>query len=187
VTAATIRRALPADARAIAEVRVGAWRGTYRGMIPDSYLDAMKVEDSEALWRRVLAAAPNATSVFVATTDEGVVAFASGMMLAEPRFGLDAELTAIYVRPGHQRTGIGRRLVQTVAAAQRAVGATGVLTWVIAQNRGARKFYEGLGAELLVEQPFEWDDMDLVEAGYGWRNLDALAAACSSAPTTQHP
>jgi GNAT superfamily N-acetyltransferase len=185
--AAAIRRALPGDARAIAEVRVDAWRSTYRGMIPDSYLDAMKVEDSEALWQRVLAAAPNTTSVFVAVGDEGVIAFAAGMMLAEPRFGLDAELTAIYVQPRHQRTGIGRRLVREVVAAQRAVGATGVLTWVIAQNRGARKFYEGLGAELLVEQPFEWDGMDLVEAGYGWRDLDALAAAGGSAPTTQHP
>jgi len=185
VTAATIRRAEPGDARAIAEVRIGAWRSTYRGMIPDAYLDAMKVEDSEALWRRVLGAAPNTTSVFVAVDDGRVVGFASGMMLGAPRFGLDAELNAIYVQAGHQRTGIGRRLVQAVVGAQRAVGATGVLTWVIAQNREARKFYEVLGGELLVEQPFQWDGMDLVEAGYGWRDLDALTAACASASTTQ--
>jgi len=38
VTAATIRRADPDDARAIAEVRIGAWRATYRCMIPDAYL-----------------------------------------------------------------------------------------------------------------------------------------------------
>ena len=54
------------------------------------------------------------------------------------------------------------------------------MTWVIAGNKAARAFYEHLGAELLIEQPFQWDGMDLVEAGYGWRDLDALAAACAS-------
>jgi hypothetical protein len=34
-----------------------------------------------------------------------------------------------------------------------------------------------MGAELLIEQPFTWDGMELVEAGYGWRNLDSLVAA----------
>ncbi len=66
-----------------------------------------------------------------------------------------------------------------IVDAMRGQGATGILTWVIAANRVARAFYEGLGAELLVEQPFQWDGMDLVEAGYGWRDLDALAAAAA--------
>ena len=35
---------------AIAQVRVDAWRTTYRGLIPDAYLAAMTVEDSTALW-----------------------------------------------------------------------------------------------------------------------------------------
>ena len=58
-----------------------------------------------------------------------------------------------------------------MAAAQRAHGAHGLIVWVIAANKAARAFYERLGAEILVEQPFTWDGMDLVEAGYGWRDL----------------
>jgi GNAT superfamily N-acetyltransferase len=103
-------------------------------------------------------------------------------MLAELRFDLDAELSAIYVRRDCLRTGIGRKLLGSVVSAQVGLGATGFLTWVIAQNRGARKFYETLGAELLVEQSFQWDGMDLVEAGYGWRDPDALIRACGPAP-----
>jgi ribosomal protein S18 acetylase RimI-like enzyme len=175
-----VRRALPADAAAIAQVRVASWRTTYRGMIPDAYLDGMKVEASTALWQRVLTAAPNATSVFVAADDAGVCGFAAGLMLAERKFDLDAELSAIYLSPDRQRAGLGRRLVAAVLGAQRAHGATGLLTWVIAGNRGARTFYEKLGGEILAEQPFQWDGMDLVEAGYGWRDLDTLAAAVAS-------
>lgn len=173
----TIRLATPHDATAIAQVRVIAWRTTYRGMIPAAYLDAMKVEDSAALWERILTASPNTTNTFVAEAAGLVAGFASGLMLPEPRLGFDAELSAVYLEREYQRQGVGRRLVARVAAAQQAHGATGLIVWVIAGNKLARAFYESLGAELLLEQPFEWDGMDLVEAGYGWRDLAALAAA----------
>jgi GNAT superfamily N-acetyltransferase len=119
-------------------------------MISDAYLAAMKVEESAALWEWIL------TSVYVAEDGGDVVAFASGLMLAEPKFGLDAELSPIYLRWNRQRTGTGRRLVAAVDNAQRAHGASGLLTWVIAENKAARAFYETFGAELLVEQPFQW-------------------------------
>ena len=182
MASAAIRAATPADAEAIAQARIDAWRLTYRGMIPDAYLAAMKVEDSTAMWLRVLSASTDAVCVFVAE-DAGVVrGFASGNRLAPPKHGLDAELSAIYLARDWQRSGIGTRLVGAVAETLRARGATGLLTWVIAANRPARTFYEKLGASLLVEQPFQWDGLDLVEAGYGWSDLTALAAACASAP-----
>jgi GNAT superfamily N-acetyltransferase len=146
-------------------------------MIPDAYLAAMSVDDSAALWSRVLSAASTRACVFVAEASAEVVGFAAGNRLAEPKHGLDAELTAIYIRRDRQRAGTGRRLVTAIVDAMRGQGATGMLTWVIAGNRGARAFYETLGAELLVEQPFQWDGMDLVEAGYGWRDLDSLLVA----------
>ena len=174
-----IRPATAADAFVIAQVRVDAWRTTYKGMIPDAYLSAMSVEDSASLWEKILTAGPNSTSVFVAANAGGIVGFAGGNRLSEPKHGLDAELTAVYLLRDAQRAGIGQRLVATVAAAQRAHGATGLIAWVIAGNKAARAFYEKLGAELLVEQPFTWDGMDLVEAGYGWRDLDALISAAA--------
>ncbi len=180
-----IRAATPADALAIAQVRVDAWRTTYKGMIPGAYLAAMKVEDSAALWEKVLTAGPNSASVFVAANSDGVVGFAAGNMLSERKHGLDAELSAVYLIRDAQRAGIGRRLVGTVAAAQRAHGATGLIAWVIAGNKAARAFYEMLGGELLIEQPFTWDGMDMVEAGYGWRDLDALVAA-AALPASPH-
>jgi GNAT superfamily N-acetyltransferase len=169
-----IRLATPADALAIATVRVESWRTTYKGIIPDSYLAAMTVEGSMALWERVLSAPPNTTNTFVAEIDGRVAGFVSGMMLAEPKHGFDSEVTGLYIFREAQRAGMGRRLLATVAAAQRAHGATGMIVWVIAANKGARAFYERMGAALVLEQPFTWDGMDLVEAGYGWHDLPVL-------------
>ena len=175
-----VRRASAADAAAIARVRVDSWRSTYRGLIPDAYLDAMQVDASTALWNRVLTAGPNTTCVFVAEYGTDIVGFSCGAPLQPSKHGFDAELTAVYLRREFQRAGLGRRLVGAVVEAQRTQVATGLLTWVIAGNKGARAFYEGLGGELVVEQPFQWDGMDLVEAGYGWQDLAALATACTA-------
>lgn len=173
----TIRRATADDAVPIARVRVDGWRTSYRGLVPKAYLDSMSVEASAVLWEKVLAAPSDRTSVFVAEDGDGVVGFAAGNLLEEPKHGFDAELSAVYLRQEFQRAGLGRRLVGTIAAAERSHGASGLIVWVIAGNKGARRFYETLGAELVIEQPFEWDGMNLVEAGYGWRDLGALIEA----------
>ena len=176
----TIRPANVRDAAAIARVRIDSWRATYRGIIPDAYLAGMSEDESAAGWERILGAGPNTASVFVAESDGEVIGFAAGNMLREPRYDLDAELSAVYLRPAFQRAGIGRRLVQEVARAQRAHGATGLIVWVIARNKIGRAFYESLGGELLVEQPFQWDGIDLVEVAYGFRSVEALLAACAA-------
>lgn len=177
-----IRPAHAGDAEAIARVRVDSWRETYRGLIPQTYLDAMQLDASRDLWQKVLTAGSDTVDVFVAEHGADIVGFGSGNRLPQPKHGFDAELSAIYIRREFQRAGLGRRLVVQTAMAQRARGATGVIVWVIAGNKAARKFYERLGAELVVEQAFQWDGMDLVEAGYGWRSLDALTADLPGPP-----
>ncbi len=100
------------------------------------------------------------------------------MLLMPEKFDLNAELTAIYLKPIAQRGGVGRRLLSMIASTLQLQDATGLLVWVIAGNQAARQFYEQMGAELLVEQPFTWDGLDLMETGYGWRDLTALRQAC---------
>jgi ribosomal protein S18 acetylase RimI-like enzyme len=117
--------------------------------------------------------------VFVAQAGDEIVGFAAGMLLTPEKFDCDAELTAIYIKPIAQRGGVGRRLVALVTHYLQQVGAVALLAWVITDNQPARRFYEELGAELLVEQPFTWDGLDLMEAGYGWNDLTALQLACS--------
>jgi hypothetical protein len=34
----------------------------------------------------------------------------------------------------------------------------------------------------VIEQAFQWDGMDLVEAGYGWRTVEALNADLPGLP-----
>jgi len=170
----TVRRATVDDAALIAQVRIDSWRATYRGMIPDAYLDGMKVEDSTRMWTRVLDAASDAACTFVAEVEGELVGFAAGITLAERKLDFDAELTALYVLPSAQRAGIGRRLLTEVAATLGAAGAPNMLVWVLAQNGKARDFFVHLDARLLAEQTFKWDELDLIEVAYGWRDIQSI-------------
>ena len=187
----SLRRATVADAEAIAAVRVEGWQTTYRGMVPDSYLDELSVDENMLYWRRILEALPaagNKAGVYVAESEGHVVGFISMTILAEPRYGYQAELGALYMRPAWQRAGIGRRMLHKVARTLQAQGVDNLLVWVISGNHIARHFYEELGAEFLQEQEFTWDDMELKEVGYGWKNLQILLAAANAVqvPDTVH-
>ncbi|WP_230405247.1 GNAT family N-acetyltransferase [Undibacterium rugosum] len=183
----SLRRATVGDAEAIAAVRVESWQTTYRGMIPDSYLDEMRVEDSFLHWKTVLEALPTAgdrACVYVAESEGHIIGFASGMLLERAKHGFSAELSAVYLRPAWQRSGIGRRMVQKVARTLQAQGAQNLLVWLISGNNVARNFCEELGAEFILEQEFSWDGVDLKESGYGWRDLSVLLASVQAMPTS---
>lgn len=178
MTEISFRPATADDAAAIAAVRVDSWRATYRGVMPDAYLDSMRAEESAAMWSQVLNARMPGICVYVAEAGTEIVGFAAGMLLSPEKLDCNAELTAIYIKPIAQRGGVGRRLLSLVVQQLQQFGAVSLLAWVISENQPARRFYEELGAKLLVEQPFTWDGLDLMEAGYGWHDLPALQDAC---------
>lgn len=169
-----IRRARAGDAASIAGVRIDSWRASYRGLVPDSYLDHLEPAQSVKLWEQVLGASSDAACTFVAEAGGEIIGFASGMTLAESRFGCDAELSAICVLPDEQRRGLGKKLLANVAATLISAGATGLMAWVVAKNDGARDFFKALGAEELYQQTFTWDDgSEIDESGFVWRKLKA--------------
>lgn len=60
-----VRQAAADDARAIAAVHVEGWRWAYRGLVPDAWLDALSVDQREAMWRATLSAPDTAARVWL--------------------------------------------------------------------------------------------------------------------------
>jgi len=40
-----LRPAEPRDALEVARVHIGTWQAAYRGLVPDEYLDSLKIEE----------------------------------------------------------------------------------------------------------------------------------------------
>jgi RimJ/RimL family protein N-acetyltransferase len=136
----TVRRATPADARDIADVKVETWRAAYVGVVPQALLDAMDIDEHTQQWEQWLSSASNA--VFVAEQDAAVVGFVS----VGPCDDLHdvGELYAIYVRPAAWGGGAGPALIEAGVDWLSARWPEAIL-WVARENPRARRFYERHG------------------------------------------
>lgn len=167
-----VRPAHVEDAAAIARVHVASWRSTYRGLLPDTYLDSLDEASYEGRWSRILA--EGSSRVYVASGGSDVVGFASGGRERAGEDGYEGELYAIYVLNEAQGRGHGRRLVEAVAGGLRELGLGDMIVWVLRDNARARAFYERLGGVYVREQPITIGSALLQEVSYGWRSLDSI-------------
>lgn len=140
----SIRPAVLADARAIAEIHVASWRATYAGLVEADFLAELSVAEREAAWtERLSPGRPEAWHgvQFMAHSDTGKpLGFASGG--PERGAGERGEVYAIYLAPEERGRGVGRALFRATAVA---LGAGGLCVWVLETNTPARRFYERLG------------------------------------------
>ncbi|MGI5366349.1 N-acetyltransferase family protein [Streptomyces iakyrus] len=158
-----------ADCDRVAEIRVGGWRSAYRGLIPQSYLDGLSVEE-DAERRRAFLSQGDGSVVNLVAEDAGgeLVGWACHGPYREGEVRTeDAELYAIYVHPRHVGQGAGRALLTESVARCSAAGHGRLLLWVLKENDRARRFYERAGFRADgAEEPFEVDGVAVVEVRY---------------------
>ncbi|WP_444683947.1 N-acetyltransferase family protein [Alkalicoccus luteus] len=161
-----VRKAQPADAGGIAAVHVDSWRETYRGIVPDSYLDRMSKAEREQKWKE------KTNSVIVAEIEGQIAGFVHyGPERSGSWSGFDGEIYALYIRKQHHRQGAGLLLFEAAGHELGRLGLEAAVCCVLTENRQARCFYEKSGGELLGEDTFLIDGVRMHELIYGWRSL----------------
>lgn len=170
----TVRRATPADAGRIAEIKIAGWRSAYRGLVPGEFLDGMRQQDHEAQWAGWLAAG---WVVFLAIGEDGVIgAFAYvAPVHAEadrhPRLPT-GELGAIYTDPRLRGEGAGTAVHDAGLEYLAAQGFRHAVLWVLEGNAPSRRWYESRGWRCDgVTQPL--GPAELVEVRYS-RQLSSV-------------
>jgi ribosomal protein S18 acetylase RimI-like enzyme len=172
-----IRRAMLEDVTGIARVHVASWRESYRGIVPDDFLNNLSLDRRIAQWNESLSNSQDQYHrVFVADVNGEISGFAGYGRERDADPIYLGELYAIYILKSAQQKGIGRRLVSVVASDLIAQGITSMLVWVLADNP-ARGFYERLGGLYLREKPIEIGGRNLIEVAYGWKDIYPLAEA----------
>lgn len=163
-----IRKAKLEDVKGIAKVHVDSWRTTYKGIVPDSFLESLSYEGREHIWKSGI----EANQVYIAEDEEGqIVGFASG---GKERTGkYDAyigELYAIYLLEGQQGKGLGQKLFQSVVDDLKVKQLNSMVIWALAENPACR-FYEKLGGKKIDTAEIELAGKKLDEVAYGWDEL----------------
>jgi GNAT superfamily N-acetyltransferase len=142
LTGVVLRDAGMQDIPAIVAVQAASWRSAYRGIVDDSFLDAIPLAQWVESWRAHFFAGD--TRAFVAEDEGRIVGFAS-VGRPDSSEGFDpsvAELYTIYMNAGHHGRGIGQLLMAAALDHLRSEGYTDVILWVLEQNHRARVFYE---------------------------------------------
>ena len=141
----TYRTAIIADADRIAALHARSWQETYRGIMPDYFLDNEVETERLGEWRERFDEQPPGRQIVVAEDGEQLVGFACVVTDSDPVYG--ALLDNLHVASAYKGRGIGRSLISQAAGwVQQQDAASPFYLWVYEQNHPARVFYDGLGA-----------------------------------------
>lgn len=164
-----VREMEAADVEAVSTIRVRGWQAAYAGIVPQTYLDAMTVED-DASRRRERVSQPGRQSLdLVALGDRGPVGWICfGPCRSEvPGPGRVGEVYALYVSPDLIGQGIGRRLLEEAHRQMKSQGFEVSALWVLSDNQRARRFYERSGYQADgAAQDGAYDEITLTELRY---------------------
>jgi len=166
-TAPRIRRAVPADSRALAHIQVDSYRTAYAGIFPPSYLDHFTYEAQEQDWRDLLAADTGDVLLVAAQAGGALTGYILARVQPEVYPGYDAEIVAMHVRQPLQRQGTGSALLRRAMDEIEARGCRSVVLWTLKANP-VRAWYERLGGKPIAEKSWQVDGWEIVEVAYGW-------------------
>jgi ribosomal protein S18 acetylase RimI-like enzyme len=150
VAAPSIRAIALEDAEEVERLRVAGWQAAYRGILPDDYLNRLRV-DGERRRRHMVeqatAAQPSIVVESVAVQAGAIVGWvAAGRCRDADRPGPgQGEVYAIYVLPEWWGRGAGRLLMAHAVRALTEAGYHDITLWVLEANQQARRFYEAAG------------------------------------------
>ncbi len=152
----TLRRATSADAPSIAAMHTASRATTYRGMLPDDYLDRVLPGLCLAEWRAKLASGVgDAREVLVAESGGEAVGFTC---VSAPDADGSSYLDNLHARPDRKGGGLGTLMLDAATQWARGRGARRMHLLVLEGNVAAAGFYEARGWHLAGRR--DDDEMD---------------------------
>ncbi|WP_234032633.1 GNAT family N-acetyltransferase [Paenibacillus faecalis] len=163
-----IRAATAADAEGIAQVHVNSWKTTYKGIISESFLDALTVESRLESWQRRL---EKGNTLVLENAIGGIIGFLNFGIEREHKRNSEGELYAVYLLKEAQGKGWGRQLFIQMIQIMRSRGYTSLLVWVLEGNP-AIHFYKALGGREVRQQEIVIAGQSHQEIALKWESLD---------------
>lgn len=139
------KTATPEDAAAVAGVHVRSWQVAYRGLLPDEYLDGLRIEDRMARYT-FDQTGPDQPHTTVAVDDGTICGFTTTGPARDDDVPGAGEVLALYVDPGAWGRGVGRLLMAEARAdLSGRQGYAHTVLWVLVGNQRAERFYRADG------------------------------------------
>ncbi len=165
----SFREATIADCLSVARVHVQSWKESFAGIVPQTFLDKMSVENRAKAFEKGFSAA--SYKMYVAEVPKrGIVGFAD---FGEPRETIDAregELYAIYLLSEFQRKGVGERLFNLGVEFLIGSGKSSMYLLTL-EVSPYKSFYKKMGGQIVGRKQVEIEGVMYDELVHGWVSL----------------
>jgi ribosomal protein S18 acetylase RimI-like enzyme len=146
-TTITIRKAVSTDAPQIGKIYTDSWKMTYKGIVPNSFLDDLNPSVSAKKFASDIVGSPKKRFVYVVDMGKTVVGFAMGGPQKENPDKATGQIHDIYLVSDYQGQGVGRKLLSACAEELSIQGFQKMILYVLEDNPYQR-FYESAGGVL---------------------------------------
>ena len=133
-----IRQVREDDREALGKIFCFGWKAGYKGILPNSYLEALTVEICTP--KRV-----QQQNYYVAEAAGKVIGLVNVGAARDMEYADSGELRAIYVHPDYWRNRFGCALFQAALKRFEELKYPKFYLWVLRENARARRFYENMG------------------------------------------
>lgn len=138
-----IREAVVDDAHQIATVQILAWQYVYAGIVNESFLQGMSIEDRTSRWQQILT--QNIEDNYVAEDNGKIVGWISFGRSRDENATDAGEIYGIYILPDCWMRGFGRELMEFAESNLWQQGFSIITLWVLELNDKSRNFYSKVG------------------------------------------
>jgi ribosomal protein S18 acetylase RimI-like enzyme len=160
-----IRRARPADAKAVADTHDEAWRAAYQGVIPGRELERLIARRGPDWWDGAIRKGSRISILVFGDTVAGYANY--GRNRARSLY-YDGEIYELYLRPEFQGLGFGRRLFMAARRDLTQSGMSSLVVWALSDNEPATAFYRALGGRAVARSSEKFGDKALEKVAYSW-------------------
>lgn len=162
-----IRNVKEEDLKQVAEIKVKGWKEAYKGMIDDSYLRALNID--EQIEKFIQRYHQSNTGFIVAELENKVVGFSryiNNNVFSPDIKEVDCELLALYVFPSMKGNGIGKELFNYVKNEFIKQNKEKMILWCLEENYLSRKFYEKMGGKLGTKRKIKIGEKSYSEVSF---------------------
>lgn len=138
-----LRRADSSDVDLLARIHAESWVATYRGALPDAYLDGQVQAERALHWTNQKEEIDRGTRHVVIAERDGVTAGFICMVMPDEE--LSVYIDNLHALPGFKGQGLGGAMLDHAKEWAIANGATSMNLLVLDSNASAIRFYESRG------------------------------------------
>lgn len=165
-----IRPATIEDAAGIAYVQYHGWQETYRGIISDSYLDAMNLEERIERWKKNLQSPLGFNDVLL-NGDKEIIGYVSCGKSRPNKLKCEGEIYALYLVKKYHGLGLGKQLFEHAVKRLRESDLQSICVFVLPQNP-AVQFYKKFNPDMQEYELVKIGSEEHQDLGLGWSDIN---------------